>query len=417
MADDDRSLRPETCALDALIQATIERAQTNADTASPDTMLFMGNWHQAIPSLVIQDPILEPVDKVVWMVIMLQGRETGSRTAFPSYETLADKANISSTSTIARAIAILRITRWLSLCARVRSKSGQFKGNVYVLHDEPLPFVDALHLDSGYMQFVEQSLKHHHARVRAVAQGMLDSLDEDIQSGQDICFKDSVLERRAQFASTPPLKDDRQNHDSPRRYFSFSASALNQLSNGSAKQKNTAFDQNQNSKADKSNQGSSSGCSSYFKDKNTTTTTQNNSSDEADFQRAEEVLIYPPRLSDNQQVLAERYLLMIEPEERQFVLDELQGRLESEQKGMKPVYDELRFLHSLCKAVQQGEFVPNLALKVIEARQERKQGSQTQKPERPDEDEKTPEQKQQDREFSRQQLAQLRKSMGMDKTK
>jgi hypothetical protein len=32
------------------------------------------------------------------------------------------------------------------------------------------------------------------------------------------------------------------------------------------------------------------------------------------------------------------------------VLDELQGRLESEQKGMKPVYDELRFLHSLCKA-------------------------------------------------------------------
>jgi len=77
-------------------------------------------------------------------VIMLQARETGGRTAFPSYDTLASKANVSSTSTISRAIAILRLTRWLTLCAKERQKSGQFKGNVYILHDEPLPFLDAL---------------------------------------------------------------------------------------------------------------------------------------------------------------------------------------------------------------------------------------------------------------------------------
>jgi len=114
-------------------------------------MLFMGNWHQAIPSLVIQDPVLEPIDKLVWMVIMLHARETGSRTAFPSYELLASKTNVASTSTISRAIAILRATRWLSLCARSRDANGRFAGNIYALHDEPLPLVDALHLDPGYM--------------------------------------------------------------------------------------------------------------------------------------------------------------------------------------------------------------------------------------------------------------------------
>ncbi len=100
MVVEEPSLRPETLALDALIKATTQCAKANADPTSPDTMLFMGNWHQAIPSLVIQDPVLEPVEKLVWMVIMLHARETGGRTAFPSYDKLASKTNVSSTSTI-----------------------------------------------------------------------------------------------------------------------------------------------------------------------------------------------------------------------------------------------------------------------------------------------------------------------------
>jgi len=90
-------------------------------------MLFMGNWHQAVPAMVIQDPVLEPVDKLVWMVIMLYARETGGRTAFPDYDTIAAKTNVSSTSTVSRAIAILRLTRWLTLCARVRQKKADVK--------------------------------------------------------------------------------------------------------------------------------------------------------------------------------------------------------------------------------------------------------------------------------------------------
>ena len=411
MAAEEPSLRPETCALDALIKATIQRAKTNTDATSPDTMLFMGNWHQAIPSLVIQDPVLEPVDKLVWMVIMLQARETGGRTAFPSYDRLASKANVSSTSTISRAIAILRLTRWLTLCAKVRGIGGQFKGNVYVLHDEPLPFVDALHLDAQYMQFLEQSVEHHHARVRVVAQGVLDSLDEGIRSGQVISQSESSLEQRSQAVKT--LSNTSNNQDSARRYFAFSANVLNQLKNTQPSKNLSENNQNQNSKTvEKAHYGS--GCS-HNKLTTTTTPTQNNINNEKVFSENTESLIYPRRLSNNQKVLADRYLAMIDPQEQQLVLDELQGRLASEQKGMKPVYDELRFLHSLCKAVQQGAFISNLGIKVAEARVARQQSLSP--PEAVQKKEVSAEKKQRAHEFGLQQLVKLKQLVGTVKDK
>jgi hypothetical protein len=38
---------------------------------------------------------------------------------------------------------------------------------------------------------------------------------------------------------------------------------------------------------------------------------------------------------------------------------------------MKPVYDEISFLHSLCKLMRQGKFRPNLGIKVRDWRRER----------------------------------------------
>ncbi|MET0003356.1 MAG: STY4528 family pathogenicity island replication protein [Candidatus Thiodiazotropha sp.] len=146
-------IRPETLALDKLIKATIARVEASRDGGAADTVLFLGNRHQSFPTAVIRDPVLEPVDKLVWMVIMLAVRETGANAAFPSYEAISCLANVSSRSTIARAIAILRASRWLTLCGRLRKASGRFRGNVYALHDEPLPLADVIHLDGDYMAF------------------------------------------------------------------------------------------------------------------------------------------------------------------------------------------------------------------------------------------------------------------------
>ncbi|MEA2079865.1 MAG: hypothetical protein U9P00_08415 [Pseudomonadota bacterium] len=91
-------------------------------------------------------------------------------------------------------------------------------------------------------------------------------------------------------------------------------------------------------------------------------------------------LVYPPRLCDNHREIAARYLNALAPEQRQPVLDELAGRFLAEQKGMKPVYDALSFLHSLCKQMEQGKFIPNLGIKVRDGRQERKKTDQSVSP-------------------------------------
>jgi len=186
-------VRAHAQALDALIREAVVRAQAGKEGVESDAMLFLGNRHQSFPALMVRDPVLEPVDKLVWMAIMLTVYRSTGNTAFPGHDAIGRIANISSRSTVARAIAVLRATRWLTLCARVRSARGRFSGNVYALHDEPLGLADALHLDDGYMAFLEASLNHIHARVRAVVRAVLDSMDEDIGAGRDvlarsICF-------------------------------------------------------------------------------------------------------------------------------------------------------------------------------------------------------------------------------------
>jgi hypothetical protein len=355
MVRDQPDIRPETYALDALIRESIARATQCGGAPPADALLFLGNWHHAIPTLVVQDPVLEPVDKLVWMVIYQSGRGTGVKSAFPGYGDIARLANVSSTATVSRAIAILRATRWLSLCARIRDASGRFGGNVYALHDEPLPLVDALHLDPGYMAFLRDAGRHHHARVRRISMAVSASLDEDICSGQDVLAPVSAIERR--------LEAVRAIHrGGERRYFNFSAAVLSNLANAGADP--VKPDQHQNSKAvDHCPQKSKAASCSSKKLKTTTTTNTQSENSARETSRLDE-LIYPRRLQSNQRALAVRYLAQVPGDQRQAVLDELEGRLQAERQGAGPVYDALRYLHQLCVAVNRGGFHPNLGLKI-----------------------------------------------------
>ncbi len=363
MAQDDSEIRPETHALDALIRETLARGRRSGGNAA-DALLFFGNRHHAFPVVVVHDPILEPVDKLVWMVIRQVAQATGTKAVFPSYTDIARLANVSSTSTVSRAISILRATRWLSLCARNREANGRFGGNVYALHDEPLPLVDALHLDPGYMAFLDEAAGHHHARVRRVVQAVSTSLDQDIRSGKDVLAPVNPMERRLEALHAIQRGGDR-------RYFSFNAEVIAGLANSGVRRDESS--QDQNSKAVTPDpQKSKSVLRSSSKYKNTTTTTPTDSKDSAREAVPLESLIVPPRLKDNQRALAARYLGTIPVEHRQPVLDELAGRFLAEQHGAKPVYDELRYLHHLCGQVNRGGFVPNLGLKVQAERDRRR---------------------------------------------
>ena len=160
-------------------------------------MFFIGNRHQSFPTAVVQDPVLEPVDKLVWMVILLPVHETGGNTAFPGYEAIGR-----NTQRVLQVNDLQghRHTACDPLADTVRPAARSqwsISWCVYALHDEPLPLVDALHLDADYMTFLDHSLSHGHARVRTVAQGVLDSMDEDIQEAKLSALKPHPIERRS----------------------------------------------------------------------------------------------------------------------------------------------------------------------------------------------------------------------------
>lgn len=131
------------------------------------------------PERVLRDPVLEPVDKTVWMVL----RQSAIRGRFPSYGRIGQAANISSKSTVSRAIVILRATRWLARCMESKKRGAGRRMNramrpgaevaVFALHDAPLPVPDTLHLDAEYFAFLQFAQAHPHARVRKVVQDIL----------------------------------------------------------------------------------------------------------------------------------------------------------------------------------------------------------------------------------------------------
>jgi hypothetical protein len=123
-------------------------------------------------------------------------------------------------------------------------------------------------------------------------------------------------------------------------------------------------------------------------------------------------LVYPKRLSDNQRTIAMRYLSQLSPDQRQPVLDELEGRFQAEGKGMKPVYDAISFLHALCKRIRKGDFQPNLGIGICEAR------AQVAKPEPeriplPPPPEVTEERRQRRLAISQAEIAKMRRILGM----
>jgi len=354
------SLRPETHALDALIQASVLRL--DGVPVANDAMLFVGNHHEAFPAQVIQDPLLEPVDKIVWMVIKLSARGSARSAEFPSYVDIARQANIAARSTVARTIAILRMTRWLSLCARLREPCGRFRRNIYALHDEPVPLADALHFDPQYLHFLNDALTHNHARVRSVARGVLETFDQNAATQHDDGNATSLFEHPSAVAAA--LSGD------ARRDVGFSSVALKHQHRFNHQDRNSVMEKPPHgSDVKKSNSRCSSGLLLSEEQKPKTTTTGRLKFELPAAVDDDPVLVFPNRFSANQRDLAARHLSAVPVPLRQCILDETEGRFRAERRGMPAVYDDLRFLAALCRAALRGEFEANLGLKVAAERQ------------------------------------------------
>ena len=155
-----------------------KRAEDTAPTAAPATpysgIIFSGNPHETVPRKLLLDNRLTPLERNCWQVFRLLVNEDGI-TAFPTYDQLRPYLGMNpgkpaSRETVAKALTVLRLTRWLSLGRTVRNEiNGQVQGNVYLLHDEPVTPAEALEFDKDYMALLMQSTEHQNRAIKDIA--------------------------------------------------------------------------------------------------------------------------------------------------------------------------------------------------------------------------------------------------------
>jgi hypothetical protein len=171
--------------------------------ASGDGYLYSGNPHESVPRALFLDQRLTPLERNAWQVFRLQLNDDGI-TAFPTYEQLqpflasmpcSPKA---SSETVARALTLLRLTRWLSLVRRRRdARTGRIQGNLYVLHDEPLTPFEAIQLDADYLSLVSSALTHASKAIQRVGYHALTEMaDDPLLSGRVLPTRLQVLSQR-----------------------------------------------------------------------------------------------------------------------------------------------------------------------------------------------------------------------------
>ena len=199
---------------------TITHSQTKENG-----LLFFGNQHETVPARLLFDPYLTARAKLAWQLIKYKAREFKAG-LFPSYEVLGELLSNKtyadgklSRKLVSQTLLLLRLTRWLTLCETVRNEQGQVMGNVYLLHDEPMPIVETIQLNNDYLKLLESAVSHHDVAVRNVANHIIENLLSDDTQWHYISHIDwmsarfNEYQRRIQEKSdTTPEQQNYLNH-------------------------------------------------------------------------------------------------------------------------------------------------------------------------------------------------------------
>lgn len=227
MTKGDVPRREGPVALSALFDEALRHLEPNetGEGAAPrqDGFLYSGNRHESVPRALFLDRRLTPLERNAWQVFRLQLNDDGV-TAFPTYDQIRPYlasvpcAAQASHETVARALTLLRLTRWLSLVRRRRDpRTGRIQGNLYVLHDEPLSPFEAMQLDADYLGLVSQALTHAAKAVQIVGMNTLKEIAEDpLLCGRMLPTRLQVLaQRMARHGwTTPGYPQEGADHES-----------------------------------------------------------------------------------------------------------------------------------------------------------------------------------------------------------
>ena len=174
-------------------QAASQVLHDRSSTDTKDSLFFVGNWHDSIPRAIWIDPLLDGTDVRIWG--FLRSLLKSDTPAVVSVNTRLQEALGYSKPTITRSLSALRATRWISLCSKVRDEGGRFRGHVYAVNAEPLSFGDAIRLDPGFLDFLEEQTHIKRPKVREIATAVLALINEQIENNRDITEEESLLPR------------------------------------------------------------------------------------------------------------------------------------------------------------------------------------------------------------------------------
>lgn len=318
------------------------------DFPSGDGFIFSGDRHDAVPRALLLDGRLTPLDRNAWQVFRLLLNDDGI-TAFPTYDQLAPFlasmpfAARASHETVARALTVLRLTRWLSLVRRRRDrKTGRVLGNLYVLHDEPLTPYEAMQLDPEYLGLVSVALDHASRSVQRIGEHALKEIAEDpMLSGRVLPTRLQILTQRlADQGWTAPAP-----HPQP-------------VDSHESEEGEESHLRNRETPSSESEDSRNSGVSGSLRNPKTARTVrnENQSIEERTIQRARGPLRLPERftaLKTQQQRGVLAALQAVDTELRQSILDEWDARC-----SKSAIRNPAGYLFGLVQRAVRDEFTP-----------------------------------------------------------
>ena len=337
-----------------------------------DKLLFMGNWHDAIPRALVFDPLLQSTDKCVYLLLRTY-LNASSSTRMPSYDEIGNYLNLSR-GTIARCLHILRAARWITLCNALRDENtGRFKGNTYAIHDDVLSIEEAMLLDGNYIEALEaMELHHKHHRVRTVAYSVLENVRHDLQQDEPEPPKSygHIISRFLGGNMPSPIGSGShvQNLDAdkdPVQNLDLEQHRVQKLNSANEKQEKQPLNhrvQKIDSVVTKLDSVTDNSSSSYINNINIKTTTTTPTPDKTQNQTRTSSqpinpeLIWPSSLSGDARWVSWQAMLKCPPEHHQDLLDELAARLLPSSK--KPIHNPAAWLAWASKELREGGIYP-----------------------------------------------------------
>lgn len=178
MNESNDRVRPATRVLKRLIAAALAQQKPSYHGTESCALLLSASNCSELPAALIEDTVLEPVDKVIWLVLMVRAIDDGGITFLPAHRELAKCANVVARQTASRSLSILRCGRWLTVCHTSWRKDGQQRGSAYAIHATPLPIVDTVYLDPRYVEFLKELTEQHQGRVQKVASAAFEQISD-----------------------------------------------------------------------------------------------------------------------------------------------------------------------------------------------------------------------------------------------